>query len=115
MQELITADTSTVSPSSWKGTSHQQSHPAKMAFRRAANRSHLCFLHLHDVGLTVGDAVVDVVDVGRQRVHFFVEGERRLLGLGALPSQTLLLPDHLLLAFGQLLSLLRVTQTNLTH
>lgn len=43
--------------------------------------SHLGFFHLHDVGLTVCDAVVDVVDVGRQRVHFFIEGKHRLLDL----------------------------------
>lgn len=68
---------------------------------------HLGLLHLHDVGLTVGDAVVDVVDVGRQSIHFLVERKCRLLRLGALPEQTVPLPNDLLFALGQLLPLLR--------
>lgn len=67
---------------------------------------HLGFLHLHDVGLTVCDAVVDVVDVGRQRVHFLVEGQHSLLCLWSLPDQPVPLPDDLLFTLGQLLSLL---------
>lgn len=75
--------------------------------RHVFSPSHLGFLHLHDVGLTVGNAVIDVVDVGRQRVHLLVEGKHRLLGLRPLPRQPVPLPDDLLFALGQLLSLLR--------
>lgn len=68
--------------------------------------SHLGFLHLHDVGLTVCDAVVDVVNVGCQCVHFLVQRKHRLLCLWPLPDQSVPLPDDLFFTLGQLLSLL---------
>lgn len=76
---------------------------------------YLGFLHLHDVGLTVGNAVVNVVNVGRQCIHFLTEGKRCLLWLRPLSQKTVSLPDHLLLALCQLLSLLCVKKTNYVY
>lgn len=73
--------------------------------------AHLGLLHLHDVSLAVGDAVVDVVDVGRQRLHLLVERQHRLLRLRPLPQESVPLPEDLLLALGQLLPLLRDNTT----
>lgn len=73
---------------------------------RASSPPYLGFLHLHDVGLTVGDAVINVINVGCQRIHFLVEREHGLLCLQTLSQQPVLLPDHLLLSLRQLLSLL---------
>lgn len=99
-----------MSPSSWEEkrkrlvTPPEKPPAAPIERREAAPR--LGLLHLHDVGLAVGDAVVDVVDVGRQDVHLLVVGNGRLLRLGPLPGQTVPLPDDLLFTLGQLLSLL---------
>lgn len=68
--------------------------------------ANLRFLHLHDVSLTVSDAVVDVVDVGNHSVHFLVEGKHRLFSLRPLPRQPVPLSGHLLPPLGQLLTLL---------
>lgn len=73
--------------------------------------AHLSLLHLHDVGLAVGDAVVDVVDVGSQRLHLLVERQLRLLHLWPLPQEAVPLPEDLLLPLGQFLPLLRDNTT----
>lgn len=68
--------------------------------------SDLGLLHLHNVGLAVCDAVVDVIDVGHQGVHFLVKGKHHLLFLRPLPRQPVPLSGHLLPPLGQLLTLL---------
>lgn len=73
--------------------------------------AHLGLFHLHDVGLAVGDAVIDVVDVGRQRLYLLAEWQHGLLRLRPLPQEPVPLPEDLLLALGQLLPLLRDNTT----
>lgn len=68
--------------------------------------ANLRFLHLHDVSLTVSDAVVDVVDVGRQGIHFFVQRLDASVRVGPLCGDLLPLTRHLLPSLGQVLTLL---------
>lgn len=66
----------------------------------------LGLLHLHDVGLAVGDAVVDVVDVGAQGLQLLVQGGQGAVGVGALRRHLLSLSGQSLPPSGQLFPLL---------
>lgn len=66
----------------------------------------LGLLHLHDVGLAVCDAVVDVVDVGAQRLQLLVQGGQGAVGVCTLHCHLFSLSGHPLPPSGQLLPLL---------
>lgn len=70
------------------------------------SHKYLGLFHLHDVGLAVSDAVVDVVDVGGQRLHLFIKRDDGPVGIRVLAGDLVPLFRHLLSAFGQLLTLL---------
>ena len=69
--------------------------------------SHLGLLHLHDVGLAFGDAVVDVVDVGAQRLQLLVQGGQGAVSVCTVHRHLLSLSGHSLPPSGQILALLR--------
>lgn len=71
--------------------------------------TYLGLFHLHDVGLTVSDAVIDVVYVSSQRLNLFSEREDGSVGIRVLARDLILLSHNLLLAPGQLFTLLWTT------
>lgn len=75
--------------------------------RQARPRGHLGLLQLHDGGLAVGDAVVDIVDVGRQHLNLLGQLLQALLLLRALSLQPFPLPPQRLLQEEQLLPFLQ--------
>lgn len=68
---------------------------------------HLGLLHLHDVGLAVSDAVIDIVDVGAQGLQLLVQGGQGAVGVRALHCHLFSLSGHPLPPLGQLLPLLK--------
>lgn len=68
--------------------------------------SHLSLLHLHDVGLAVGDAVVDVVDVGAQGLQLLVQRRQGAVGVRAVYCRFFSFPRNSLTSSSQLLTLL---------
>lgn len=113
-QELMTTDVSVESSSSWAReaeaavTGAAPAHPPPPGLRLAGRRprGHLGLLQLHDGGLAVGDAVVYVVDVGRQRLDLLRQLLQPLLLLGALRLQPVPFPAQRLLQDEQLLPFL---------
>lgn len=69
--------------------------------------SYLGFLYLHNVGLAVGNAVVDVVDVGAQRLQLFIQGGQGPVSICTVQCHLLSLFGHSLPPSGQLLTLLQ--------
>lgn len=82
-------------------------HPSCLCLARARPHGHLGLLQLHDGGLAVGDAVVDIVNVGRQHLDLLGQLLQPLLLLGALSLQPLPLPPQRLLQEEQLLPFLQ--------
>lgn len=72
--------------------------------------SHLGLLHLHDVGLAVGDAVVDVVDVGAQGLQLLIQRRQGAVGVRAVYCRFFSFPRHSLTSSSQLLTLLEKRQ-----
>lgn len=69
-------------------------------------QTNLGLLHLHDAGLAVSDAVVDVVDVSAQRLQLLVQGGQAAIGVGPLCRHLFSLPGYSLSPLGQVLTLL---------
>lgn len=68
--------------------------------------AYLGFFHLHDVGLTVRDAVIDVVNVGSQGLYLLTQAVPTTVWLTALLGQLLPSFPELLTSPGQLFPLL---------